>query len=66
MNPPANPLTPPCKPIDCLPFSFSFSRMSTVPFFGVALDFRGLIRFDLVEIIQLVQPQDTDFPRRAC
>ena len=32
MNPPASPLTPPCKPIDCLPFSFSFSRMSTVPF----------------------------------
>src|SRR5208283_5042696 len=30
--------------------------------FGVALDLRGLVRIQLVEIVQLVQPQNTDFP----
>jgi len=32
-EPPAKPLTPPCKPMDCLPFSCSFSSRSTVPCF---------------------------------
>ena len=31
MKLPAIPLTPPVKLMDCLPFSFSFSLMSTVP-----------------------------------
>src|SRR5208337_2849233 len=30
--------------------------------FRVALDLRGLVRIQLVEIVQLVQPQNTDFP----
>src|SRR5258708_33633562 len=31
-------------------------------FLGVALDFDGLVFFNLVEEVQLIQPQDTDFP----
>jgi len=31
-------------------------------FLGVALDFDRFVRFDAVEIIQLVQAKDTDFP----
>src|SRR5579885_620146 len=31
-------------------------------FLGVALDFDGLVRFDLLEVIELVQAQNADFP----
>src|SRR5258708_10450015 len=31
--------------------------------FVVALDFRGLVRFDLVEIIKLIEAQDAEFPQ---
>src|SRR5258708_5338878 len=34
---PAKPLTPPCRPIDCLPFSLSLRLMSTVPSFVLRL-----------------------------
>ena len=45
MKLPANPLTPPEKLIDCLPFSFTFSLISTVPAFTLRFRsaFSGLI-----------------------
>ena len=61
MKLPARPLTPPEKLIDCLPFSFTFSLMSTVPAFTLRFSsaFSGLIG---VEIAELVQAQQAQFP----
>jgi len=49
---PAKPLTPPCKPMDCLPFSFNFRLIVYGAFFTVALDLGSLVGLNLVEVVQ--------------
>src|SRR5712692_164123 len=34
-----------------------------IAFLGVALDFGGLVRFDFVEIVELIQTEDAQFPQ---
>jgi len=61
MEVPETPLTPPEKAMDCLPFSFTFKLISTVPALTFRFQFR-VFRLDRVEIAELVEPQNTQLP----
>ncbi len=65
MKAPASPLTPPVRPMLFLPFSFTFSVMSTVPSCDVLLDLGILLGLQLLEILQLVQAQQAELPQVA-
>ena len=61
MKLPASPLTPPVKLMDCLPFSFTFRMNIHRARLHVALQLR-IFRLDRIEIVELVQPQNAQFP----
>jgi len=61
MKPPASPLTPPFRPIDCS-FFFDLQVQVNRAFLSIPLDFDGLVRFDPVKVVQLVEAKNADFP----
>ena len=65
MKAPASPLTPPVRPMLFLPFSFTFKRNVDRAVLRVLLDFRILLRLQLVEILQLIQAQQRQLPQVA-
>ena len=46
-----------------LAFFLEFESDVDIAFLGVAFDFGGLVRFDFVEIVELIQTEDAQFPQ---
>ncbi len=46
-----------------LAFFLEFEGDVDIAFLGVALDFSGLVRFDFVEIVELIQTENAQFPQ---
>ena len=65
MKAPDRPLTPPVSPMLFLPFSFTFRVMSTVPSCAFCLISESCSGFSDVEVLQLVQAQQAQFPQVA-
>ena len=59
---PDRPLMPPFRPMEFLPFSFTLSSRSTVPFSAFCWVSVVLVDLQRVEVAELVQAQQAQLP----